>query len=114
MVSPDEVGDVLPAGESRGASLDRVGEPPDHRRGEGRRVVGVDDAARHLVDDSLAGSARVPHDHGNAAGRGLARDQLSISGYWRRGRTEDGFREWKSEFARTEGDEPRRGEPEPR
>ncbi|GAA3880591.1 siderophore-interacting protein [Leifsonia kafniensis] len=42
--------------------------------------------------------------------RGLARDQLSISGYWRRGRTEEGFREWKSELARTEGDEPRRGE----
>jgi NADPH-dependent ferric siderophore reductase len=34
--------------------------------------------------------------------RGLERDQLSISGYWRRGRTEDGFREWKSEFARTD------------
>jgi NADPH-dependent ferric siderophore reductase len=39
--------------------------------------------------------------------RGVARDQLSISGYWRRGRTEDGFREWKSEFARAEGDDPR-------
>lgn len=38
--------------------------------------------------------------------RGLGRDQLSISGYWRRGRTEDGFRAWKSEFARTEGDAP--------
>ncbi|WP_167044786.1 siderophore-interacting protein [Salinibacterium sp. ZJ454] len=41
--------------------------------------------------------------------RGLDRDQLSISGYWRRGRTEDGFREWKSEFARADGDEPRTG-----
>src|SRR6185295_4726767 len=29
--------------------------------------------------------------------RGLARDQVSISGYWRRGRTEESFREWKSE-----------------
>ncbi|MGD9959226.1 siderophore-interacting protein [Nocardioides sp.] len=27
--------------------------------------------------------------------RGLERDQVSISGYWRRGRTEEGFREWK-------------------
>jgi NADPH-dependent ferric siderophore reductase len=36
--------------------------------------------------------------------RGLTRDQLSISGYWRRGRTEDGFRVWKSELARTEAE----------
>ncbi|SEF56333.1 NADPH-dependent ferric siderophore reductase, contains FAD-binding and SIP domains [Saccharopolyspora kobensis] len=35
--------------------------------------------------------------------RGLARDQVSISGYWRRGRTEEGFREWKAELARAEG-----------
>ncbi|MCZ4499674.1 MAG: siderophore utilization protein [Marmoricola sp.] len=37
------------------------------------------------------------------AERGLTRDQVSISGYWRRGRTEEGFREWKSELARSEG-----------
>ncbi len=40
--------------------------------------------------------------------RGLTRDQVSISGYWRRGRTEDGFRKWKSELAAAEG-EPQRG-----
>ena len=34
--------------------------------------------------------------------RGLTRDQVSISGYWRRGRTEESFREWKSELARAE------------
>lgn len=34
--------------------------------------------------------------------RGLERSQLSISGYWRRGRSEEGFREWKSEFARAD------------
>lgn len=34
--------------------------------------------------------------------RGLAREQVSISGYWRRGRTEEGFREWKSQLARSE------------
>jgi NADPH-dependent ferric siderophore reductase len=33
---------------------------------------------------------------------GLGRDQVSISGYWRRGRTEEGFREWKSELAKAE------------
>jgi NADPH-dependent ferric siderophore reductase len=34
--------------------------------------------------------------------RGLDRDQVSISGYWRRGRTEEGFRQWKSELAAAE------------
>jgi NADPH-dependent ferric siderophore reductase len=35
--------------------------------------------------------------------RGVPRDQVSISGYWRRGRTEESFREWKANLARTEG-----------
>lgn len=34
--------------------------------------------------------------------RGLDRDQVSISGYWRRGRTEEGFRQWKSDLAAAE------------
>jgi NADPH-dependent ferric siderophore reductase len=34
--------------------------------------------------------------------RGLDRDQVSISGYWRRGRTEEGFRQWKSELRAAE------------
>lgn len=34
--------------------------------------------------------------------RGLDRADVSISGYWRRGRTEEGFREWKSELAAQE------------
>ena len=38
--------------------------------------------------------------------RGLAREQVSVSGYWRRGRTEEGFREWKSDLARREADGP--------
>ena len=29
--------------------------------------------------------------------RGLAREQVSLSGYWRRGASEDGFRVWKSQ-----------------
>ncbi|GLZ75904.1 siderophore-interacting protein [Actinorhabdospora filicis] len=37
-----------------------------------------------------------PHLFGE---RGIARDQVSISGYWRQGRTEESFREWKSELA---------------
>lgn len=34
--------------------------------------------------------------------RGLDRADVSISGYWRRGRNEEGFREWKSELAAQE------------
>lgn len=36
--------------------------------------------------------------------RGLGRDQVSISGYWRRGRSEEGFRHWKAELRAVEGD----------
>jgi NADPH-dependent ferric siderophore reductase len=36
--------------------------------------------------------------------RGLDRSQVSVSGYWRRGRTEEGFREWKSELASREAE----------
>ncbi|MCW4385680.1 siderophore-interacting protein [Salinibacterium sp. SYSU T00001] len=45
--------------------------------------------------------------------RGLGREQLSISGYWRRGTSEDGFREWKAKLASEEGEETpsRRGRP---
>ena len=35
--------------------------------------------------------------------RGLPREDVSISGYWRRGRTEEGFRRWKSELREAEG-----------
>lgn len=35
--------------------------------------------------------------------RGLDRADVSISGYWRAGRTEEGFRQWKSELRAAEG-----------
>lgn len=35
--------------------------------------------------------------------RGVAAGWASISGYWRRGRTEEGFREWKRDLAASEG-----------
>lgn len=35
--------------------------------------------------------------------RQVPREDVSISGYWRRGRTEEGFRDWKSELRATEG-----------
>lgn len=34
--------------------------------------------------------------------RGVPKSDLSISGYWRRGRTEEGFREWKAALAAAE------------
>lgn len=34
--------------------------------------------------------------------RELTREQVSISGYWRRGRDEEGFRRWKAELATAE------------
>ncbi|WP_230487277.1 siderophore-interacting protein [Nocardioides anomalus] len=34
--------------------------------------------------------------------RGLDRDQVSISGYWREGRTEEGFRQWKQDLRAAE------------
>ena len=37
------------------------------------------------------------------AERGLPRADVSVSGYWRRGRTEEGFRQWKSQLATADG-----------
>lgn len=45
--------------------------------------------------------------------RGVERGDLSVSGYWRRGRTEDGFREWKQEFSRTDTDAAPQGDRNP-
>ena len=41
--------------------------------------------------------------------RGIPADWASISGYWRRGRTEEGFRRWKSELAEREKSAPAAG-----
>ncbi|MFF3574205.1 siderophore-interacting protein [Nocardia jiangxiensis] len=38
--------------------------------------------------------------------RGVPADHASISGYWRRGRTEETFRQWKRELAEREGAQP--------
>jgi NADPH-dependent ferric siderophore reductase len=89
-------------------------------RGASSHSVG-DDAAG--VDAPLVGAVRdLPWRegrvqafvHGEAAAvmhgirpyllkeRNLPRADVSISGYWRRGRTEESFRAWKSELAATE------------
>ncbi len=38
--------------------------------------------------------------------RGLDAKWASISGYWRRGRTEETFRQWKAELSKAEAGEP--------
>lgn len=83
-----------------------------HRAGRADGGDGVLDAAVRSLD-WLPGRVHV-FAHGEAGEimhrirphllreRGLDRTQVSISGYWRRGRTEESFREWKSELARRE------------
>ena len=66
------------------------------------------DATRDLVFDAAAVDAFV---HGEAGfvkqlrtllrvDRGVAKEQLSVSGYWRAGATEDGWRDGKAEWNR--------------
>ncbi|QIX26331.1 siderophore-interacting protein [Nocardioides sp. JQ2195] len=89
----------------RGAASHDV---PDDRAGRHAPLV---QAIRDL--EWLPGTVQV-FVHGEAAAvmhgvrpflfkeKGLPRDAVSISGYWRRGRTEEGFREWKQDLARSE------------
>jgi NADPH-dependent ferric siderophore reductase len=89
-------------------------------RGAGSHSVGAEAAGREAplvgaVRDLPWREGRVQaFVHGEAAAvmhgirpyllkeRGLPRADVSISGYWRRGRTEEGFRAWKSELAAAE------------
>lgn len=49
------------------------------------------------------GDAVMHHIRPLLKARGVARGDLSVSAYWRRGRTEEGFRAWKQELAKAEG-----------
>lgn len=103
-----------------GDDTDRVAlDPP-----QGVEVAWVRrDGGRTGVDSPLVGAVRaarwldgVPHVfvHGEAETvmkgirpyirkeRGVPAERASISGYWRRGRTEEGFRVWKRELAAAE------------
>lgn len=83
-------------------------EATDERAGERAPLV---DAVRAL--DWLPGQVHV-FVHGEAGAvmhgirpyvrreRGVTAEWASISGYWRRGRTEEGFRVWKKELAAAE------------
>lgn len=48
------------------------------------------------------GDAVMHHVRPLLKARGVARGDLSVSAYWRRGRTEDGFRVWKQDLAKAE------------
>ncbi|KQZ69867.1 siderophore-interacting protein [Nocardioides sp. Root151] len=106
--------DVIELGEGENVEVTWVlrGAPshdvPDERAGTAAPLV---EAVRDL--EWLPGTVQA-FVHGEAAAvmhglrplllkeRGIPRADVSISGYWRRGRTEEGFREWKSELARRE------------
>ncbi|MDJ0391915.1 siderophore-interacting protein [Rhodococcus sp. G-MC3] len=89
-------------------------------RGAGSNEIGEDKAGNHapLIDavrntEWLPGQAQV-FIHGEAQAvmhnlrsyvrkeRGVPAEWASISGYWRRGRTEENFRVWKRELAEAE------------
>ncbi|EHI46756.1 siderophore-interacting protein [Rhodococcus opacus PD630] len=107
----DEIAFGSPAGVDvtwihRGDTSDRIGE--DASGNNAPLVAAVRDTAW------LPGTAQV-FIHGEAQAvmhnlrsyvrkeRGVPASAASISGYWRRGRTEEGFRVWKSELAASEG-----------
>jgi len=109
--SDDEIAFDAPAGVDvtwihRGDTADRIG---DEASGDNAPLVAA-------VRDTewLPGDAQV-FIHGEAQAvmhnlrsyvrneRGVPARSASISGYWRRGRTEEGFRVWKSELAASEG-----------
>ncbi|MFC7491277.1 MULTISPECIES: siderophore-interacting protein [unclassified Knoellia] len=111
-LAPDAVARILLLVDGPDAEL-HLARPPGaeltfiHREGGGDLV----EAIRGL--DWLEGRVHAfVHGEGNAVmhgirphllgERGLDREQVSISGYWRQGRTEEGFRDWKSELAAAE------------
>ncbi|MFE3290893.1 siderophore-interacting protein [Rhodococcus sp. NPDC059234] len=89
----------------RGGGADEVG---DDRAGDNAPIVAAVRGARwlpgqpqvfihgeaHAVMHGLRGYVRKE--------RGVTAEWASISGYWRRGRTEEGFRVWKSDLAASE------------
>jgi NADPH-dependent ferric siderophore reductase len=109
----DEVALVAPEGVTvswvyRGGRADLVG---DERAGDNAPLVGV-----VMEAEWLPGQVHV-FIHGEAQAvmhnlrpyvrnrRGVPAEWASISGYWRRGRTEESFRQWKKELAAAEGGE---------
>jgi len=93
-------------------------------RGGRADLVGADQAGDHApliaavkAADWLPGQVQV-FIHGEAQAvmhnlrpyvrkeRGVEAKWASISGYWRRGRTEETFRQWKAELAAAEADQP--------
>ena len=92
------------------AAAGRAGDVRAPRDGVGRRGAGDRGPGAGVV--AGAGARLCPRGGGRRDARAAAvpaararalGDQVSISGYWRRGRSEEGFRQWKSELAQAEG-----------
>jgi NADPH-dependent ferric siderophore reductase len=90
----------------RGGRADLV---PDTRAGDNAPVIAAVRAAGWLpgqVQVFIHGEAQtVMHNLRSYVRkeRGIDAKWTSISGYWRRGRTEETFRQWKAELAKAEG-----------
>lgn len=110
----DEIDLPAPAGVTvqwihRGGRADQV---PDAQAGDNAPLIAAVRAA-----DWLPGQVQV-FVHGEAQAvmhnlrpylrkeRGVEAKWASISGYWRRGRTEETFRQWKAELAKVEAGQP--------
>ncbi|MCQ4119324.1 siderophore-interacting protein [Rhodococcus tibetensis] len=107
----DEIGFGSPAGVTvtwihRGDTADRIGEEAS---GDTAPLIGAVKNANWLPGNPqvfIHGEAQaVMHNLRSYVRRerGVPASSASISGYWRRGRTEEGFRVWKSELAASEG-----------
>ncbi|GAC68989.1 siderophore-interacting protein [Gordonia soli] len=89
----------------RGGGSDEVGED---RAGDNAPLVGAVRSAEWLDGEPqvfIHGEAQaVMHNLRRYVRkeRGVSAGNASISGYWRRGRTEEGFRQWKSDLRQAE------------
>ena len=90
----------------------RADEVPDSHAGDNAPVIAAVRAAQWLpgqVQVFVHGEAQtVMHNLRPyiRKERGVDAKWTSISGYWRRGRTEETFRQWKAELAKTEEGQP--------
>ena len=72
---------------------------------EAVRALAFPEGAVHAFVHGEASAVRAVRRH-LVVDRGIPRDALSVSGYWKRGRTDEGWREDKAEWNRqVEADE---------
>ncbi|MEP9391587.1 siderophore-interacting protein [Gordonia sp. VNK1] len=113
----DEIDLVAPAGAQitwvhRGGGAGEVG---DDRAGDNAPLIAAVRGAQWLDGEPqvfIHGEAQAVMHNLRAyirKERGVGAKNASISGYWRRGRTEEGFREWKADLRATEEGEQKVG-----